>query len=105
MRGEATFSGPSIYIVTCVVVALGISVRQCHRPASTTSLAKHRQRISYSIGVALARAFDREQSDDLEALRAGMLDELTGSSLALTEAQLRDLLREINERTVCPPPR
>lgn len=81
------------FVAAFIVAVVGMCVGQALRHTEPR-LKTQTQRVSYGMGVAMARSFHRQSIDiDVDALRAGMRDELAGHELALTEGELQETMQ------------
>jgi FKBP-type peptidyl-prolyl cis-trans isomerase FklB len=73
------------------------------RAQATPGLGNQKDRLSYGLGVAMARTFQRQGTEvDVEVMARGMRDALSGGKLLLPEKDLRAALsalqRELKQR-------
>jgi FKBP-type peptidyl-prolyl cis-trans isomerase len=75
------------------VTVLGIILLAAHAGAETTALVTPKEKISYGMGVDVARNFKKHDVDvDLDLLVKGLKDGLAGTKLLLPEKELRSVL-------------
>jgi len=83
-----------------VSLTLGILLIACQAKAGDgTELRTEKERVSYSIGVSMARNLQRQSIDVVpEATARGLMDALKGGKTALSDDEMRDILTAFQKK-------
>jgi hypothetical protein len=88
MRGKL---GCKWVFLTVALLACAALTAVGVRGAGARAPDSPREKLSYAMGVAIARSFHRQQADlDMDTLAQGMRDQLSGEPLRLSDAALRE---------------